>query len=135
VRRSMGHLWPLYLSALNPQPERQPIASLKQAMSETVDIDVSVEQVKHAPSLRSMPLAVLTKTEPFRISPGSLPSGLTVSDIDKSYDGAQGYLVDLAPTTPQVFATGNEHYSQLSQPDLVINAARLVIDRATSASK
>jgi hypothetical protein len=91
-------------------------------MSETVDIDVSVEQVKHAPSLRSMPLAVHTKTEPFRIPPGSLPSGLTVSDIDKSYDGAQGYLVALAPTTPQVFATGTEHYIQLSQPDLVINA-------------
>jgi pimeloyl-ACP methyl ester carboxylesterase len=135
IPTKMGRLWPLYLSVLNPPPERQPIASLKQAMSETVDIDISVEQVKHAPSLRSMPLAVLTKTEPFRIPPGSLPSGLTLSDIDKSYNDAQGYLVDLAPTTPQVFATGSEHYIQLSQPDLVINTARLIIDRATSKSK
>jgi len=135
IPMKMGRLWPLYLSVLNPSPERQPIASLKQAMSETVEMDISIEQVKRAPSLRSMPLAVLTKTEPFRISPGSLPPGLTLSDIDNSYNSAQGYLVDLAPTTPQVFATGSEHYIQLSQPDLVINAARLVIDRATSESK
>jgi hypothetical protein len=44
-------------------------------------------------------------------------------------------LDDLAPTTPQVFATGSEHYIQLSQPDLVINTARLIIDRATPKSK
>jgi pimeloyl-ACP methyl ester carboxylesterase len=131
----LGRLWPLYLSVLNPPPERQPIASLKQAMSETVEIDISVEQVKQAPPLRSMPLAVLTQTEPFRIPPGSLPSGLTLSDIEGSYTGAQSYLVDLAPTTPQIFATGSEHYIQLSQPDLVINAARLVIYRAMSGSK
>jgi pimeloyl-ACP methyl ester carboxylesterase len=135
IPTKMGRLWPLYLNVLNPPPERQPIASLKQAMSETVEIDISVEQVKQAPSLRSMPLAVLTKTEPFRIPPVSLPSGLTLSDIDKSYNDAQGYLVDLAPTTPQVFATGSEHYIQLSQPDLVINAVRLVIDRVASESK
>jgi hypothetical protein len=104
-------------------------------MSETVDIDISVEQVKHAPSLRSMPLAVLTKTEPFRIPPGSLPSGLALSDIDNSYNDAQGYLVALAPTTPQVFATGSEHYIQLSQPDLVVNTARLIVDRAMFESK
>jgi len=41
-----GRLWPLYLSVLNPSPERQPIASLKQAMSETVEMDISIEQVK-----------------------------------------------------------------------------------------
>jgi pimeloyl-ACP methyl ester carboxylesterase len=135
IRTKMGRLWPLYLSVLNPPPEKQPIASLKQPTSETVDIDVSIEQVEHAPPLRSMPLVVLTKTEPFRIPPGSLPSGLTLSDLDKSYNDAQAYLVGLAPTTPQVFATGSEHYIQLSQPDLVINAARLVIDRATSESR
>jgi pimeloyl-ACP methyl ester carboxylesterase len=131
----IGRLWPLYLNVLNPPPERQPIASLKQPMSETVEIDISLEQVKQAPSLRPMPLAVLTKTEPFRIPPASLPSGLTLSDIDKSYNDAQDDLVGLAPTTPQVFATGSEHYIQLSQPDLVISAARLVIDRATSERK
>jgi hypothetical protein len=38
------------------------------------------------------------------------------------------------PTTPQVFATGSAHNIQLSQPDLVINATRLVISRAAAAS-
>jgi hypothetical protein len=35
------------------------------------------------------------------------------------------------PTTPQVFATGSDHNIQLSQPDLVIDATRLVINRAS----
>ena len=83
IPTKLGRLWPLYLSVLNPPPEKQPIASLKQAMSETVEIDISVEQVKQAPPLRSMPLAVLTQTEPFRVPPDSLPSGLTLSDIDE----------------------------------------------------
>jgi hypothetical protein len=38
------------------------------------------------------------------------------------------------PTTPQVFATGSEHNIELSQPDLVINATRLVISRAAAAA-
>jgi hypothetical protein len=33
-----------------------------------------------------------------------------------------------------VFATGSEHNIELSQPDLVINATRLVISRAAAAS-
>jgi hypothetical protein len=82
-----------------------------------------------------MPLAVLTKTESFGISPDSLPPGLILSDIDKNYADAQSDLVDLAPTTPHIFATGSNHYIQLSQPDLVINTVRLVIDRAASESK
>jgi pimeloyl-ACP methyl ester carboxylesterase len=135
IPTEMGPLWPLYLKVLNPPPDRQSSASLKQPMSETIEIDISVEQVKQAPSLRPMPLAVLTKTEPFRIPPGLIPAGLSPSDIDKSYEDAQHYLVALASTTPQVFAAGSGHYIQLSQPDLVINATRLVLDRAMPEGK
>jgi hypothetical protein len=56
---------------------------------------------------------------------------LPLADIDKVYVGAQDDLVDLVPTTPHILATGSEHYIQLSQPDLVVNAVRLVIDRST----
>ena len=81
-----------------------------------------------------MPLAVLTKTEPFQIQPGSLPAGITGTAIDAAFGNAQRYFVELVPTTPQVFATGSGHNIQLSQPDLVINATRLVISRAAAAS-
>jgi hypothetical protein len=113
------------------QDER--FSSLRQPQSERVDIDASIDQVRRALPLRPMPLAVLTKAEPFGIEPGSLPPGITLADIDKAFTSAQRYFVELFPTTPQTFATGSAHYIQLSQPDLVINATRLVISRAATS--
>jgi hypothetical protein len=49
--------------------------------------------------------------------------------------GAQDHLVGLAPTTPHIFATGSEHYIQLSQPDLVISAVQLVARRAAAQTR
>jgi len=54
IPMKMGRLWPLYLSVLNPSPERQPIASLQTGMPKTVEMDISIEQVKRAPSLTSI---------------------------------------------------------------------------------
>jgi pimeloyl-ACP methyl ester carboxylesterase len=130
----LGRLWPLYRDVLNPPADKQGIASLRTAASEKVDIDVSINQVLSSPPLAPMPTVVLTKTEPFRIPPGSLPTGITLSEIDRAYESAQNYFVALSPSTPQVFATGSEHYIQLSQPDLVIKATELVVARAQAGS-
>jgi len=136
----LGTLWPLYLRVLNPPLQDQrlrPYPSLRQPESEQVDIDASIDQLRQAPPLPPMPLAVLTKTEPFELQPGSLPAGITSESwaaIDTAFDNAQRYFVELVPTTPQVFATGSRHDIQLSQPDLVINATRLVISRAAAAA-
>jgi pimeloyl-ACP methyl ester carboxylesterase len=131
-------LWPLYLRVLNPPLQDQPVSSMRQPESEKVDIDASIDQVRQAPPLPPMPLAVLTKTEPFQLPPGfTLPAGITSESwaaIDTAFGNAQRYFVELMPTTPQVFATGSEHNIQASEPDLVINATRLVISRAAAAS-
>lgn len=105
-----------------------------QPQSERVDIDASIDQVRQALPLPPMPLAVLTKTEPFRVQPGSLPTGITLAEIDTASSSAQRYFVEFVPTTPQIFATGSDHYVQLSQPDLVINATRLVISWAAAST-
>jgi len=130
----LGALWPLYLGVLNPPLQDQPVPSLRQPESERVDIDASIDQVRQALPLPPLPLAVLTKTEPFQIQPGSLPAGITGAAIDTAFGNAQRYFVELVPTTPQVFATGSSHNIQQSQPDLVINATRLVISRAAADS-
>jgi pimeloyl-ACP methyl ester carboxylesterase len=135
VPERLGPLWPLYRDVLNPAADKQTIASLKTAASEKVDIDTSVNEVRSSPSLMPMPLVVLTKTEPFRIPPESLPAGITLSEIDGAYESAQDYFVGLSPSTPHVLATGSEHYIQLSQPDLVIKATELVIARAQARSR
>jgi pimeloyl-ACP methyl ester carboxylesterase len=133
----LGALWPLYLRVLNPPLQDQqlrPYPSLRQPESEQVDIDASIDQLRQAPPLPPMPLAVLTKTEPFGLQPGSLPAGITPAAIDTAYGNAQRYFVELVPTTPQVFATGSGHNIAQVQPDLVINVTRLVIGRAAVAS-
>jgi hypothetical protein len=112
----------------------EPIPLLRQPQSERVDIDASIDQVRQALPLPPMPLAVLTKTEPFRVQPGSLPTGITLTEIDTAYSSAQLYFVELVPTTPQTFATGSDHYVQLSQPDLVVNATRLLVSRAAAST-
>ena len=128
----LGALWPLYLRVLNPPLQDQPVPSLRKPESERVDIDASIDQVRQALPLPPMPLAVLTRTEPTQFP--SLPAGITGAAIDTAFVNAQRYFVELVPTTPQVFATGSEHNIGLSQPDLVINATRLVISRAAAAS-
>jgi pimeloyl-ACP methyl ester carboxylesterase len=135
VRERLGGLWPLYRGVLNPPAEKQTISSLRSAASETVDIDASIDQVLSSPPLSPIPIAVLTKTEPFRIAPNSLPAGITVPDIDRAYESAQDYFVALSPTTPHVMATDSEHYIQLSQPDLVIKTTELVISRVQAGSR
>ena len=83
--------------------------------------------IEALPPLRPMPLAVLTKTEPFRLPSGAVPAGITGPEIDAAYTAAQQFFVRQSPDTPQIFATGSEHYIQLSQPDLVVQAAVLVL--------
>jgi pimeloyl-ACP methyl ester carboxylesterase len=128
----LGALWPLYLRLLNPPLQDQPVPSLRKPESERVDIDASIDQVRQALPLPPMPLAVLTRTEPTQFP--SLPAGITGAAIDTAFVNAQRYFVELVRTTPQVFATGSGHNIQESQPDLVINATRLVIGRAAAAS-
>ena len=55
---------------------------------------------------------------------------MTKADIDAIWPEAQQTLVDLLPNTPHEIATGSIHYLQVTEPDLVISAARLVIGRA-----
>jgi hypothetical protein len=89
---------------------------MQQPESEQVDIHASIDQVRQAPPLPPMPLAVLTKTEPFQLPPGfTLPADITSESwaaIDTAFGNAQRYFVELMPTTPRVFATGSEHNIQ-----------------------
>src|SRR5579863_3678792 len=114
LRARLGPLWPQYREVLM-HPERQQIPSMAAKTSELVDIDAGINQMSGAPALPRIPLAILTKTEPFNLPAGMLSPALAVR-IDRAYASAQDDLVKLEPATPRVFATGSEHYIQLSQP-------------------
>ncbi|MHC1560921.1 alpha/beta hydrolase [Actinomycetospora sp. C-140] len=121
-----GAGWPLYRDAyLNAVPPGTVLAAPE---SERIDIDASVAQVAAAPPFPPVPIAVLTKTEPFQITLPP-PPGLTVDDINRFYEGAQADIVALRPNTPQTIATGDSHYIQWQSPDLVVSATDLVDGR------
>ena len=127
---TLGPVWAIYRDQLlNPPLEQAPMPSMKSPDSERVDIDASIAQVQAAPALPAMPLAVLTKTEPFAVP--TLPPGLTSDVLNLGFQKAEDAFVALAPRTPQILATGSDHYIQFSQPDLVTQTTDLVVGRAT----
>ncbi len=128
VPAQLGQQWPIYRDKLlNPPVNEMPMPSMRNADSERVEWDDSVAQILAAPPLPTKPLVVLTKTEPFA---GLKPvAGLSVDNINRVYEQAQQSVVALSLATPQIMATGSDHYIQLSQPDLVVSATELVLRR------
>jgi pimeloyl-ACP methyl ester carboxylesterase len=123
----LGDRWPIYRNVLSAPPEQQTLPALRSPDAERIDVDASIAQVKAAPPLPAKPLAVLTKTEPFA-GLNDLP-GLPASVINDDYQRAEASFVSLAPATPQIIASGSDHYIQFSQPDLITKATELVLDR------
>jgi len=60
--------------------------------------------------------------------PDDLPGGLTGAMLEDAWQSAQDELAVLLPDARQVIATESEHYIQLQQPQLVIDAVRAVVD-------
>ena len=119
-----GSQWPAYRQVLNnPLPQFANNPEFEQ-----VDVDASIAEIEKAPLLRRMPLAVLTKTEPFARPPNLV--GFSFADLERFWPKAAQGLVKLEPDTPHIFATGSDHYIQVHQPDLVIQSIRLIIERA-----
>ncbi|MEJ2863741.1 alpha/beta fold hydrolase [Actinomycetospora flava] len=122
-----GTRWPIYRdSYLNAVPPGTPLAAPE---SERIDVDASVAQVTSGPAFPPVPIAVLTKTEPFQTTLPP-PPGLTVEELNALYEDAQADYVALRPGTPQTIANGDAHYIQWQSPDLVVGATELVDGRA-----
>ena len=97
--------------------------------SEKFDVPASAKLSEAAPTLRQdLPMALLTKTEPFALPPGDL--GFTAADLDQAWAKNQQVLGALVPNTPFIFARGSDHNVQVSQPDLVTSAVLLVQQRS-----
>jgi pimeloyl-ACP methyl ester carboxylesterase len=119
--------WSAYVTLVN-HPR---IALEKEREFETADISRAIEAVLKAPPLPRIPLAVISKTEPFGTAPGT-PKAL-MAKVETAWPKAQDELVNLMPQTPHILATGSDHYVQIHDPDLVIGAIHLIFDRAKHA--
>jgi pimeloyl-ACP methyl ester carboxylesterase len=118
-----GSQWPAYRQVLD-----SPLAQFADDPGfERIDVDASVVEIERAPRLRRIPLVVLTKGEPFALPSG--PSGFDFAALERLWPIGAAGLVRLEPDAPHIVATGSDHYIQVHQPDLVIEAIRLVIER------
>jgi hypothetical protein len=68
-----------------------------------------------------MPLAVISKTEPFATARGT-PKDLT-RKLERVWPKVQAALVTHEPRTSHIFATGSDHYVEINDPDLTISVS------------
>jgi pimeloyl-ACP methyl ester carboxylesterase len=123
LKRLFGRLWPRYEHLLN-----YPGTPLENDRGwETVDADGAIKAINNR-RLPRMPLAVISKTEPFATAPGT-PKDLT-RRLEQVWPNVQSALVNLEPLSPHIFATGSDHYVQINDPDLTISVIKLILGRA-----
>ncbi|WKD30618.1 alpha/beta fold hydrolase [Streptomyces xanthophaeus] len=123
IRALFGARWAAYRTLL----DRPGTPFDTQPAFERVDIDGSIDSVTAAHPLPAVPMAVLSKTEPFAAPPGA-PEDLLAS-LERAWPQVQQKLVELGSQTPHFLATGSDHYVQVHDPDLTISAVRLVVGR------
>lgn len=124
IKPLMGRLWPRYRDLVNAPPGTELVT---QPGWESLDIDGAIRAVNRAKSLPRMPLAVVSKTEQFGLTP-DFPKDIAAKLLEV-WPITQNRLVPLQPQTPHILATGSDHYVQLHDPDLVTSAIRLIVDR------
>ncbi|MGW9373400.1 alpha/beta fold hydrolase [Streptomyces xanthophaeus] len=126
LKPAMGAAWPAYVEAL-----RHPGTPFDADPDfEQVDVEGGVTALDYGGPLPPVPVAVLSKTEPFA-APATMSKDL-LAKLEAAWPKAQQALVGLRPQTPHLLATGSDHYVQLHDPDLTIAAVRLVADRASA---
>ncbi len=123
IRALFGARWAAYRTLL----DRPGTPLDAQPAFERVDIDGAIGSVTAAHPLPAVPMAVLSKTEPFAAPPGA-PKEL-LDTLERAWPQVQQKLVELGSQTPHFLATGSDHYVQVHDPDLTISAVRLVVGR------
>lgn len=100
---------------------------------EWVDFEGSFVQVRQAAAtapLRPMPLVVLSYGRPLQseLPPDALPPDYPFDTFDRVRGDHQRALATLVPGARFVVASQSGHYIQITQPELVIEAVRQVVE-------
>jgi pimeloyl-ACP methyl ester carboxylesterase len=104
---------------------------------ERLDVDASFAQLRAAPAMRPMPFALLSADEllgpQFKdmIAAGAVPAGVPLDFgfvFDAAQAKAQARLAQLVPKAIHITDTKSGHNIHLIQPQLVVDAIRLVTD-------
>jgi hypothetical protein len=97
-------------------------------------IRASADEARHAASLDSMPLIVVSRDPDKGAAPESIP--LEVSHrLEEQWVQMQEELARLSTNGSRVVAIGSTHYVQIDRGDVVIAAIQKVSHAARSTSK
>ena len=132
--------WTAYAAIFQPVPE----ALAEYADLEFTDLDLSASQVRDATAASPLPpgpqsagvpfpLVVLSRGQSMAM-PTDLPGGLTGEGLERAWSVEQERLAALLPGARHVIARDSEHYIQLQQPELVIEAVRQVVEAVRDPS-
>lgn len=76
---------------------------------------------------KEMPVVVISRGKPVQLPP-NVPAGFLPEAFEKAWAKGQEQLIGLVPGTRHVKAIDSDHYVQVEQPALVIDAVREVVD-------
>ena len=111
---------------------------------ERIDVDRSLDQIRAAPPLSSIPLVVLSADRPWGPQvPSMIAAGKLPADIppdfgyvtDAAQKKAQERLAKLVPNEKHVTNTNSGHEIHKEQPQLVIDAIREVVEAVSSGRR
>lgn len=108
---------------------------------EVVDFGAASQRMAEAANrqpLSEIPLFILSRAKPVALPP-DVPVDFSPSAFEAAWRKGQDELAALLPDAKHVVATESDHYIQIEQPDLVVEAVRTVVDavhdRASSRAR
>ena len=120
--RAIPALHPGWVQALNSVRRIGNPLRRDRSFDETRWVDRTCRQIEQAPPFPDVPLAVVTAARP----PPSREMPVEAADLRSANQEA---LVALALESRHFHAAGSGHYPQLSEPTVVVDAVRWVIER------
>lgn len=97
---------------------------------EMIDFAAASERMEQEAARRPLfgvPLFVLSRAKPVALPP-NVPADFSQAAFETAWREGQNELAALLPDARHAIATDSDHYIQIEQPDLVIDAVRQVVE-------
>jgi hypothetical protein len=108
--------------------------TVKAREAEVQAIGASTDEARHAASLDSLPLVVVSHDPEKGAAPGLIPPDVSQRS-EHQWVQMQRELGRLSTNGSRVVATGSTHYVPIDRPEVVVAATRTVLGAARSTSK
>jgi pimeloyl-ACP methyl ester carboxylesterase len=118
--------WAAYVKLSDPAPPG--LESYRDL--ESIDFAAASERMEQEAAqspLYDLPLFVLSRAKPVALPP-NVPAGFSRDGFEAAWRKEQDELAALLPDARHVIATESDHYIQIEQPGLVVDAVRAAVE-------